>query len=89
MLIGIKFKNIKVDGDTIIDGHHRYLAIILAGIDINIDPSMSTSATEVTDWNKDELVDEDWDTKAKIEMLNKEDAKFNDIEIERITEIIK
>ena len=32
MKIGIKFSGIKVDGDLIIDGHHRYLASLLAEI---------------------------------------------------------
>jgi hypothetical protein len=30
MSVGIKFKDIKTDGDLIIDGHHRFLASLLA-----------------------------------------------------------
>ena len=39
MSIGIKFPSIKVDGDLIIDGHHRYLASLLAGKTLDTIPS--------------------------------------------------
>ncbi len=89
MSIGIKFPSIKVDGDLIIDGHHRYLASLLAGTNLDTVPSSKTSATVVYEWETVILVTDDWDTDAKIRMLNEKDAKFNAIAIEKITELLK
>jgi hypothetical protein len=89
MQIGITFPSIKVDGDLIIDGHHRYLASLLANKTLETIPSFKTLATKETLW-KDIIFDsDDWDTEAKIKMLNEEDAKYNNIEIEKIIEILK
>lgn len=52
MTIGIKFPSIKVDGDLIIDGHHRYLASLLADHTLDFTPSLKTSATIIYSWNK-------------------------------------
>ena len=89
MSIGIKFPSIKVDGNLIIDGHHRYIASLLAGTTLDAVPSSKTSATIVIEWDTVILVTEDWDTDAKIKMLNEEDANFNGIEIDKITELLK
>ncbi len=89
MSIGIKFPSIKVDGNLIIDGHHRYIASLLAGTTLDTVPSSKTSATIVIEWDTVILVTEDWDTDAKIKMLNEEDANFNGIEIDKITELLK
>jgi len=45
MCFGIKFQSIKVDGNLIIDGHHRYLASLLSGVTLDTIPSTKTSAT--------------------------------------------
>ena len=89
MSIGIKFPSIKVDGDLIIDGHHRYIASLLAGITLDTIPSSKTSATVVIGWDAVVLVTDDWDTDAKIRMLNEQDANFNGIDIDKITELLK
>lgn len=89
MKIGIKFSGIKVDGNVIIDGHHRYLASLLAGVSLERYPSNRTSATKVFEWERVELVKDDWDTEAKILLLNKLDAKFNDISLEKLTELLQ
>ena len=89
MSIGIKFPSIKVDGDFIIDGHHRYIASLLAGVALGRIPSIKTSATVASKWNTVIIDTDDWDTDAKIRMLNEEDANFNGIEIDKIFEILK
>jgi hypothetical protein len=89
MVIEIKFPSIKVYGDLIIDGHHRYLASLLAAVKLEKDPSNKTSATEITDWNAVVFDDEDWDTEAKIKMLNEQDARFNNMSIEEISNHLK
>ena len=89
MATGIKFSNIKVADGLIIDGHHRYLASLLADFKLETVISSSTSAAEITDWITIDYVDEDWDTQAKIKMLNEEDAKYNAVSIDEIVELLK
>ena len=84
MSIGIKFSAIKVEDDLILDGHHRYLASLLANYQLERVPSNKTAATVVTDWSSVDFVDEDWDTEAKIKMLNEQDAKYNNVSLEKI-----
>ena len=84
MSIGIKFSAIKVEDDLILDGHHRYLASLLANYQLERVPSNKTAATIITDWSSIAFVDEDWDTEAKIKMLNEQDAKYNNVSLEKI-----
>jgi hypothetical protein len=89
MRIGIKFEGIKVDGDVIIDGHHRYLASLLAGVTLDRFPSNKTSATIVTEWKSVNFDSNDWDTNYKVLMLNELDAKYNNISLENLNELLK
>jgi uncharacterized protein (DUF1015 family) len=89
MSIGIKFPSIKVDKDLIIDGHHRYVASLLSGTKLDTIHYNKTSATVVIDWDVVILDTNDWDTEAKIKMLNEKDAEFNDIQIDKINELFK
>lgn len=52
-------------------------------------PTYSTSATMITPWESVIFEDEDWDTKAKIKMLNQQDADYNEISIEKIIDMLK
>lgn len=89
MLVGIKFTEIKVENNLICDGHHRYLASLLAKYPIGTVPFFSTSATIVVDWACVYFEDDDWDTDAKIRMLNEIDADYNNIPIEKLVEMMK
>lgn len=89
MLLGIKFPSIKIHGDLIIDGHHRYLASMLAGKTLGTSPSGKSSATIVTKWSEVILIAEDWDTVAKIQMLNVIDANYNGIDVDDLTELLQ
>lgn len=89
MMNGIKFHDIKVCDNLIIDGHHRYVSSLLANIELNKVKSSKTSATIPHEWLKVDFVDEEWDTNDKINRLNKIDAEFNNIPLERIIEISK
>ena len=89
MRFGIKFSEIKVEGNLICDGHHRYVASLLAKLPIESAPYTSTSATEVIDWKSVVFVEDDWDTPEKIDMLNEQDAHFNNISIEALVELVK
>jgi hypothetical protein len=89
MKLGISFQGIKVAEDLIIDGHHRYLASLLANVTIDVFPTQPSSATIISDWNTVIFVEEDWDTEAKILMWNTIDAQYNSILVEEIIRIIK
>ena len=89
MKAGIAFTGIKVDGDVIIDGHHRYVASLIADVYLDKYPSSKTSATKITDWEDVKLINDEWDTDAKILILNEQDAKYNNISLEKLNEILK
>jgi len=89
MLIGIKFSSIKVCGDLIIDGHHRYLASRLAKFNLENVTTLKPSSIEVIDWISIEYTDIDWDTPAKIKMLNEEDARFNNMTSDELCQRIR
>jgi len=89
MSSGIKFSGIRVENNLICDGHHRYLASILANFPLEKIPGKLSSASMQVKWESIVFDDEDWDTKAKIDMLNQFDAEYNNIPIEKIEELLK
>lgn len=88
MCAGIKFSGIKVENSMICDGHHRYIASILANFPLVRIPGNVTSATVAVRWESVTFEDEDWDTPAKIDMLNELDADYNNIPIEKVVELL-
>lgn len=88
MMIGIRFDEIKVFDNIIIDGHHRYISSILAGKEIGTVKSQKTSATIEIGWKEVEFVEEEWDTDSKIEELNRKDAEYNNMPLEELLETL-
>ncbi len=86
---GIKFEDIKVNGNFIIDGHHRYISSKIAKINIGNTNYPKTSATIEYSWNVVKFVNEEWDTIDKIKHLNELDAQYNDITLEKMIEMTK
>jgi hypothetical protein len=89
MSAGIKFSGIKVEDNLICDGHHRYIASILANFPLERIPGSITSATTAVHWESVTFENKDWDTPAKINMLNEQDAEYNNIPIAKIVELLK
>ncbi len=89
MTAGIKFSGIKVEDNLICDGHHRYLASLLANFPLERIPGTKTAATILVEWESVIFEEEDWDTPAKIKMLNEQDAAYNNIPIEKIVQLLK
>ncbi len=89
MGIGLLFPEIKVSERLICDGHHRYVASLIAERPIETVPSVLTAATAVVEWNSVILVGDDWDTPAKIKMLNEQDAIFNNIPFDEFVNSLK
>ena len=88
MVNGIKFDDIKICGNLVIDGHHRYISSLLAEIEIGKIKSLKSSATKEYKWNDIEFDENDWDTISKIQYLNQRDAEYNQVDIEIINDII-
>ena len=88
MSAGIKFSAIKVESNLICDGHHRYIASILANFPLEIIPGSITSATTVFSWKSVSFEEDDWDTPAKINMLNEQDAEYNNISLEEVVQLL-
>jgi hypothetical protein len=89
MVAGINFTAIKVDNTLICDGHHRYIASLLAGFTLSKIPASSTSATQAVDWKLVSFEEDDWDTPAKIKMLNEKDAVYNNISMVEIAKLLE
>jgi hypothetical protein len=89
MDIGLRFSEIKVDGDLIIDGHHRYIASLFANVEMERVASIKTSATEITEWKLVTFDSNDWDTEAQIDEFNKNDADFNAVSVSEILNKLK
>lgn len=86
---GIKFEDIKVSSNFIIDGHHRYISSKLAEIKIGNINYPRSSATIEYSWNMVKFVNEEWDRIDKTQYLNELDAKYNDIPLKQLIEITK
>ncbi|MCE2962831.1 MAG: hypothetical protein ACK5UE_11775 [Chitinophagales bacterium] len=89
MKFGIRFDDIKIEKGLIIDGHHRYISSLIAGIELKSIVSARTTATIEYNWESVNFVNEEWDTLEKIVLLNEKDAHYNNLSIEKINEIIK
>lgn len=87
MKFGIRFSPIKVCDNLIIDGHHRYISSLLAGIEIENIPSLKSSTTIEHRWEEIYFDTNEWDTNWKIEQLNRIDAENNNISIQLIEKI--
>lgn len=88
MVFGIKFDDIKVCDNLVIDGHHRYVSSLLAGMEIGIVKSLRTSATKEYEWELVEFDENDWDTQSKIQHLNEKDADYNQLNVKILNDII-
>lgn len=89
MSAGIKFSGIKVYDNLICDGHHRFIASILADFPIDRIPGSKTMATCIVDWDSVIFEENDWDSPSEIDRLNHQDADFNNIPMEKIVELLK
>ena len=88
--IGVKFSEIKIGEKLIIDGHHRYLASILAKVEIATLPSHRVTATKLIEWCDIEIDSEDWDREEKeIKRFNEIDAKNSNLSLEELIQLLK
>jgi len=90
MVYGLKFKPIWISSEGyIVEGHHRYIASIITNYDIEaIHNYPSSGQLNVYDWKDVDFVLDDWDTPSKIDMLNREDALYNDLSLEEVEKLV-
>lgn len=86
---GLKFDDIKIFENLVLDGHHRYISAQITKFAIGSVPSNKTSATAECTWEEVVFDENDWDTLSKIQHLNERDAQFNQIDIEAINQMIE
>ncbi len=84
---GIKFDDIKICDNLVIDGHHRYLSSLIINFNIGQVHSHQTSATKPIEWRFVTFDENDWDTPSKISHLNELDAIYNNLDIEFIKQL--
>lgn len=89
MMLNLKFASIQVDKNVIVNGHHRYVASLLAGYQLEQVPGIKSQAKSTFDWTTVKLLDDDWDTAAKVELLNEEDARYNGMSLEELLEKLR
>jgi hypothetical protein len=89
MINGLRFKGIRVCEGLICDGHHRYLAALLAGVPLDVDPWLKSGATAAIEWHSVSFTEDDYDTLEEIMEWNEEDADFNNISIDSITSMLQ
>ena len=65
------------------------MASILGNFPLERISGSITSATKEVYWELVIFEEEDWDTPAKINMLNEQDADYNNIPIDKIVELLK
>jgi hypothetical protein len=87
MAHGIKFDDIKICDNLVVDGHHRYLSSLIMDVEIGSVSSHKTSATKAANWLDMEFDENDWDTESKILHLNEQDARYNGLDIEFLKQI--
>jgi hypothetical protein len=87
MKYGIRFGEIKVSDNLIIDGHHRYVSSLITSFNIDRVPCHKTSATVILDWEEVEFDENDWDTVSRVSFLNKQDAAYNSVDIETLKKL--
>ena len=89
MKVHILFADIKVDGDWICNGHHRYLASLLAKVPIGITIGLKTTGNSVKDWKLIEYDVYDWDTSEDIDKYDREDAEFSGLSLNQLLDLLK
>ena len=78
MVAKIKFPAIKIQDDFICDGHHRFIAAILAGYNLDVVNWSSSSATTIISWETVSFdLYRDWETDRKSTRLNSSHLKLS------------
>lgn len=86
---GIRFADIRIKEGLICDGHHRYIASLLANCNIQKVAGEIPNSVVVIPWSEVTLHETDFDTAEKVQLLNSQDADFNNMSLEEVVELLK
>lgn len=89
MLANLKIPAIKVQDNQICDGHHRYVASLLANYQLERISWVSSSASIIIDWETVSFDEHDWDTPEEIDLRNRQDAAYNDMPVAKIIALLE
>jgi len=89
MVAKIRMPPIKIQNDIICDGHHRYIASLLAKYEIEMILWSSSASTITIDWRTVSFDDKDWDTQEEIRIINQQDACNNKVELDVILNLLQ
>jgi len=88
MKANLKFPAIKVDGNIICDGHHRYIASLLANYQLEKISWVSSSSIVVIDWDTVSFDQNVWDSPKEVEIRNQQDAIYNEMTLSEIVALL-
>jgi hypothetical protein len=83
MKIGVEFENINIKEDLIINGHHRYVCLLLLKKSINTNPWSSPSQITVCQWSEVQIDQNDWESIEIIQRHNLKDAAKSGLDIKQ------
>ena len=89
MVLGIKFPEIKVSNNIIIDGHHRYLASKIASVKLQKIYFPELKYINATSWHEIFIDETDWDTIEEVRNHIQKDAKYNKISVEKLLSLLE
>lgn len=89
MLANLKIPAIKVQDNLICDGHHRYIASLLANYQLERISWVSSAASIIIDWETVSLDEHDWDTPEEINLRNRQDVAYNDMPVAKIIALLE
>jgi len=87
--LGIDFENINVADLSVINGHHRYICLLLAGKTVGINPWASPSNIAQYKWGDIEMDEHDWESIYTIGQHNKKDAQRIGLNVDIFDILIK
>lgn len=89
MCIKLPFLDIQVVDGAIINGHHRYLAALLADYELGRCKGIRTAAKHDFDWKVVTLEDHDWNDPQVVNSFHIMDAEYLGISLEELLKRIE
>lgn len=89
MKASLKFDAIKIADDIVIDGHHRYVASVLANANIERFLSTKNHSQTVYDWKDVILKTIDYDDQSEVRYHNFNDALRNGLTLKQVEELLQ
>lgn len=89
MKANLKFDAIRVCDNILIDGHHRYIASVMANVTTEQFPSTKNHNQTTFEWKEVIIITTDYDYPNDIDYHNFNDAKRNGITVDEVLKMLK